>query len=127
MPRSSSRSRRRRASGSRSMREHFRRFFPDAANDVADRVAAEEKRECGAPDARQLRCRCAHERYAAAFDEKDGGLRPADAQRWNVVTLRKPKQLFGARCRDDRARLRLAEQQRDGVELISVSAEIDVT
>src|SRR2546430_16139569 len=94
----------------RSMREHFRRLFTDATNDIIDAVAAQEKGEGGAPDARELRRRRSYEENAVPRNQKNCGFGPADSCRGHTVLVRQAEQRVAFRCCDDRARLRLAEE-----------------
>src|SRR5438309_7763709 len=76
----------------RSMREHFGRLFADAANDIIDAVAAEEKGEGGAPDARELRRRRSYEENAVTGNQKKCGFGAADSCHGHTVLVRQAEQ-----------------------------------
>ena len=59
----------------------------------------------------------ADQRDAVAFDEECGDFGAADAHRGEAVLLRETEHGLGLRCRDDRARLRFAEEQRDRIDV----------
>ena len=112
-----------------SVRHHFRRFFTDAANDVVDRVAAEEQRKRISPNASKLLGGGADEIHSIALDAEHGVFGAADLSRRHAVFVRAHQHFIVVivRAGDDGAPLRLAEEQRNGVEIAPVVGEIDVT
>src|SRR4051812_35459821 len=109
-----------------SMRENLRRFLADAADDIVDRVAAEEEGEGGAPDAGEFGRGRFHEWQSPPFDEERRARCLSDHASRNIELLRLCKHRAGVVGRDECTALRFAEEKRDRVEIVSDAVEIDV-